>query len=312
MKYFNSINIKEGILWCLFFLLTFFVGYYHGSSPEAQLSYHYSETKNVEILTYSESVLTPEFINYLEKENHCSIKIITKNNFDDFRTELIINRNLYLLLIPENFVDPLFKDNRIKNLDAISSDIENKVHFDLLPKKHDGKNYSLPIAWYINVFSTTKDKLDLNSSIFLLKNNFLDKIKILNPKWNISNLKNKVIYHGLTDKLPTSYDFLETTIQQAENKKIIYKTDPVWSRLIIYSFAIPNVTPDKDFSLRLVKNLLQENVAKNLLQRMDIGYTWKNFNSSNSLFNSPESLRNLNFNNFNPNYTEFDEKFWKN
>jgi hypothetical protein len=27
MKYFNSLNIKEGILWCLFFLLTFFVGY---------------------------------------------------------------------------------------------------------------------------------------------------------------------------------------------------------------------------------------------------------------------------------------------
>jgi hypothetical protein len=62
---------------------------------------------------------------------------------------------------------------------------------------------------------------------------------------------------------------------------------------------------------RLIKNLLNESIAKNLLQRMDIGYTWKNINSTNSLFNSPESLRNLNFNNFNPNYTEFDEKLWK-
>lgn len=311
MKYFNFINLKEGILWCLFFLLTFFVGYYHGSSPEAQLSYHYSESKNVEILTYNESILTAEFIDYLEKENHCSIKIINKNNFDDFRTELIINKNLYLILAPENFIEPLFKDNRIRNLEQLNSDIENTTHFDLLPKKHDNKIHSLPIAWYINVFSQKNDKIDSNSKIYILKNIFLEKIKVLNPKWNNSN-KIKINYRQLNDKLPSSYDFLELTLQQAENKKIPYKTDPLWSHMMVYSFAIPNTTPDKEFSIKLLKTLLDDTTAKVLLQRSDLGYVWKNFNTANSLFNSPESLRNINFNNFKPNHTEFDEKLWRN
>lgn len=309
MKYFNSLNLKEGILWCLFFILTFFVGYYHGSSPEAQLSYHYSETKNVEILTYNESILTPEFINYLEKENHSEIKIITKYNYDDFRTELIINKNLYLILVPENFIAPLFKDNRIRNMDQLAGNIEAKVHFDLYPKKHEGKIYSLPIAWYINVFSQPKEKIEPNAHIYLLKNFFLEKVKTLNPKWNASS-KLKIDYQFLEDKLPATFDFLELTIQQAENKKIPYKTDPLWSHLMVHSFAIPNSTPDKEFSLRLLKTLLEDSSAKTLLQRFDLGYTWKNFNSAYSIFNSPESLRNMNFNNFNPKYTEFDEKLW--
>lgn len=309
MKYFNSLKLKEGILWCLFFTLTFFVGYYHGSSPEAQLSYHYSETKSVEILTYNESVLTPEFINYLEKENHSEIKIITKNNYDDFRTELIINKNLYLILVPENFIAPLFKDNRIRNMDQLAANIEAKVHFDLYPKKHEEKVYSLPIVWYINVFSQNKEKLEANAQVYLFKNFFLEKVKALNPKWNTSS-KFKINYQFLDEPPPANFDFLELTIQQAENKKLSYKTDPLWSHLMVYSFAIPNSTPDKEFSLRLLKTLLDDNSAKSLLQRLDLGYTWKNFNSAYSIFNSPEALRNMNFNNFNPKYTEFDEKLW--
>lgn len=309
MKYFNYLKFKEGILWCLFFILTFFVGYYHGSSPEAQLSYHYSKIKNVEILTYNESILTAEFINYLEKENHSEIKIITKNNYDDFRTELIINKNLYLILAPENFIEPLFKDNRIRNMDQLATDIESKIHFDLHPKKHEGKIYSLPVSWYINVFSQPKEKLEPGSNVYLLKNFFLEKVKILNPKWNTSS-KFKINYHFLDENLPATYDFLELTIQKAENKKISYKADPLWSHLMVYSFSIPNATPDKEFSLRLLKTLLEDNAAKTLQQRFELGHTWKNFHNTNSIFNSPESLRNMNFNNFNPRYTEFDEKLW--
>lgn len=307
MKYFNKVNIKEGILWCLFFILTFIVGYYHGSSPETQLSYHYSETKNIDFLVFNEQLPPTSFIHYIEKETHSKIKLIKKNNYEDLRTELIINKNILLALVPENFTQPLFKDNRIKNIEPLRTEIENQIHFDLLPKNNEGKIYSLPVYWFINVFSITKDKPD---KLSLINHIFLDKIKKQNPKWNISN-KVKIEYHPLHE-LPLGSDLTETTIQQAENKKIPYQLDKDWSHLILYSLIIPNNTPDKDLSFKILKIILTEMKVKLLLQQENLGHPWKDINSDQlTIFHSPEALRNLNFNSFNPNYSSFDEKYWK-
>lgn len=309
MKYFNKTNIKEGILWCLFFTLTFFVGYFHGSSPESQLSYHYSEIKNIDLLTMEGQILPSDFISYIEKETHSQIKIIAKKTYDEFRTELIINKNIALIFTPENFVQPLFKDNRIRNIEILKEEIEKQIHFDFIPKSLDGKIYSLPAVWFINVFSIKKEK---PQTFQILKHTYLENVKKLNPKWNITAKPVIISYRNITDSLNPN-DFTELTIQQAEKNKIPYQLDNLWSQLMVSSFVIPNNTPDKDLSFKILRLFLTDIKAKGLFQKDVYGYTWKEFNTDFlTIYNSPESLRNINFNQFNPNYTVFDEKYWKN
>lgn len=315
MSTFNQNKFKEGILWCLFFLVTFFVGYYHGSSPETQLSYHYIPVKTIDLLTFDTQSLSRGFIDYIEKETHSKINIVQKNNYELYRTELIINKNIAIALVPENFVQPFQKDNRIKNLELLKTEIEKQNHFDFMPQVLDGKIYSLPILWFINVFKNLNPKNTKPKTFEIIGDVQLINIKKFHPKWNF-NEKAKIIFRQiseLSDQNTSSSDFAEMTLQQAEINQINYQLDPDWSTLKVYSFVIPNNTPDKELSFRFLQMILNDPKAKRLLYNQNYGFTWKSLNGIDfNIFNSPESLRNINLNNFNPSYTSFNEKLWKN
>jgi glutathione synthase/RimK-type ligase-like ATP-grasp enzyme len=91
-----------------------------------------------------------------------------------------------------------------------------------------------------------------------------------------------------------------------------HKKDSAWSQLVVFSFIIPNTAPDKDLSFKILRLFLTDTKARQLFQRPEFGYTSNELNGDDlTLFNSPEALRNLNFNLFNPNYTQFDEKLWR-
>ena len=309
MKFFSS--KKEIFLWFFFFIVTFGVGYFHGSQPEVQLSYHYSDPTVIDMVHLGDQPFNPEFLSYIEKETHTLVKTISKKNYDDLRTELIINKNVVIALLPENFIEPLFKDNRIKNLENLKDLIENQIHKDFLPKKFDDKIYSLPINWYVNTFFIPKNKKI--QKFHLLGNSFLRNIKTYYPQWGLTD-KSEIRTHSIQDfsiKKFNKESLTELSLQQAVVFNIPYEINTQWSQLMVNSLVIPNNTPNKELSVKILTLILNEELAKRAFMTTSMGYTWKNLSFNNlSLIHNPDSLRNINLNSFSSNFSKFEEKLW--
>lgn len=285
----------------------FLIGFFHGSSPEKQINYYYQETKKVDIIVQQEDVLSPTVLKFLEKETHTQINIISKKSYKDLRTELIVNKTSALVLIPEAFIEPLVSDNRIKNLDTLSSLIGSSVHSDFQPIRYENQIYSLSIGWFINVFSpslssTQSTYMDYSFLINQkIKNHFFQFSKnfLLEKKWNL-NL--------------ASENSFETTLQMASLKKKPYTFDPKSSFLITFALAIPNNTPDRKLSIDMLKLIILSKEIKTLLTENNLGQTFLDPRVKYSIGNfiAPEAMRNLNLKNFKNGNKFFDEALWNN
>ncbi|OYZ13011.1 MAG: hypothetical protein B7Y39_18390 [Bdellovibrio sp. 28-41-41] len=91
-----------------------------------------------------------------------------------------------------------------------------------------------------------------------------------------------------------------------------YIIDPTSSFLITYSLSIPNNTPDRKLSMDLLKLVLQSKEIKTLLTENNLGQTFLDPKTQYSIahFIAPESIRNLNLNNFKNANKSFDETLW--
>lgn len=295
------------MLWLTFLVGTFFVGFFHGSSPEKQINFYYQDIKKVDILVHQEGIISPAVVKYLEKETHTEINLIVRKSFKDFRTEIIVNKNLFLLLFPEAFVDPLYNDNRIKNIDSLNSMVTESVHSDFQPVKHKNQIYSLPIAWFVNVFSPTKK----GSRSVYIDNTYLLNQKVKNHFFLFN--RNYILEKNWTHTVPTA-DIYETTLQIATENKIPYVIDPMSSFLTTYSLGVPNNTPDRKLSLEAIRLILISKELKSLLADNNLGQTFLSPKLEYSVahFIAPESIRNLNLNNFKNANKFFEEISWNN
>lgn len=314
----QSAKVYEYLLWLTFLIITFFIGFFHGSSPEKQINFYYQETKKIDILVHQDGVLLPSLVKYIEKETHTQINLIIRKSYKDFRTEIIVNKNLVLVLCPEAFIEPLFNDNRIKNIEPLASDIIKSVHSDFQPTKFENQIYSLPIAWFVNVFSPQQSKSPAAgtkpSSTKAMKSVYLDYVFLLNQK-NRNHFfqfnKNFELEKYWTQNIGKS-DLYETTLQLATMNSKAYVIDPTSSFLITYSLSIPNNTPDRKLSMDLLRLLLHSKELKALLTENSLGQTFLDPKTQYSIahFIAPESIRNLNLNNFKNANKAFDETLW--
>lgn len=306
----QSAKVYEYLLWLTFLIITFFLGFFHGSSPEKQINYYYQDTKKVDILVHQEGILPSPVVKYLEKETHTQINLVVRKSYKAFRTEVIVNKNLALILSPEAFIEPLFNDNRIKNIDPLAAIITKSVHSDFQPTKHDNQIYSLPIAWFVNVFSKKPSATQSKAT----KAVYLDFLFLLNQK-NRNHFfqfnKNYELERNWTQVLGKTESF-ETTLQLAAMNQKSYTIDPVSSFLITYSLSIPNHTPDRKLSMDILRLILLSKEIKSLLAENSLGQTFLDPKTHYSLahFIAPESIRNLNLNTFKNANKTFDELMW--
>lgn len=306
----QSAKVYEYLLWLTFLTITFFIGFFHGSSPEKQINFYYQETKKIDILVHQEGILLPSLIKYIEKETHTQITVVVRSSYKHFRTEIIVNKNLALVLSPEAFIEPLFNDNRIKNIEPLAAWVAKSVHSDFQPAKFENQIYSLPIAWFVNVFSAKPSgPIPKNT-----KSVYLDYMFLLNQK-NRNHFfqfnKNYALEKNWTQKMDKTA-MLETTLQLATMHTRSYVIDPTSSFLITYSLSIPNNTPDRKLSMDLLKLMLQSKEIKTLLAENNLGQTFLNPKTQYSMahFIAPESIRNLNLNIFKNANKAFDEPLW--
>lgn len=301
----KSAKVYESLLWLSFLVATFFIGFFHGSSPEKQINFYYQDLKRVDILVQQDGVLTPALVKYLEKETHSQINTVVKKTYKDFRTELIVNKNLILVLTPEAFIEPLYNDNRIKNIESLSSLISTSVHPDFQPIKYENQAYYLPLSWFVNVFSPPKktDKATYINYAFLLNQ------KKKNHYFPFA--KNYELVNQWAHELKPNEVF-ETTLQLASLQNKNYVIDSQSSFLITFALAIPNNTPDRRLSLELLRLILANKEIKTLLAENGLGQTFLDprINYSVSHFVAPESIRNLNLKNFNNGNKVFEENTW--
>jgi hypothetical protein len=301
----QSAKVYETLLWLTFLVITFFVGFFHGSSPEKQINFYYQETRKVDILVHQEGILPIPLLKYLEKETHTQINTVVRKSYKDFRTEIIVNKNLILILCPEVFIEPLHNDNRIKNIDPLANLISRSIHSDFQPNKYNDQAYSLPIAWFVNVFSPQRKGT---------KSVFIDYMFLLNQK-----TRNHFFQFGKNYELEKNWihqikntDVFETTLQQATINKKSYEIDPNSSFLITYSLAIPNNTPDRKLSMDILKLILVSKEIKALIMENNLGQTFLDPKIEYSVahFIAPESIRNLDLKSFKNANKSFDEILW--
>lgn len=304
---FKSVKVYEYLLWLTFLIGTFFVGFFHGSSPEKQINFYYQDIKKVDILVQQEGIISPTVVKHLEKETHTEINVVVRKSFKDFRTEIIVNKNLFLLLLPESFVDPLYNDNRIKNIDSLGTLVAESVHSDFQPIKHNNQIYSLPIAWFVNVFSPARKGIQ---SVYM-DNTFLLNQKAKNHFFQFS--KNYKLEQKWTHSVP-NVEIYETTLQIATEEKKPFEIDPASSFLMTYSLGVPNNTPDRKLSLDVIRLILISKELKSLLAENNLGQTFLSPKLEYSVahFIAPESIRNLNLNNFKNANRSFEEAAWNN
>lgn len=301
----HSSKVYEYLLWLTFLGATFFIGFFHGSSPEKQINFYYQDTKKVDILVQQEGVFSPSLIKYLEKETHTQINMIVKKSYKDFRTEIIVNKNIILALSPEAFVEPLFNDNRIKNIDPLFNLISTSIHSDFQPYKYQNQIYSLSIAWFVNVFSVNKTPL---------RTSYIDYPFLLNQKNKNHYFQFNKNFNTETkwmQNLPNEAGF-ETTLQLATQAKKAYEIDPRSSFLITFALTIPNNTPDRMLSMDLLKLILISKEIKTLLADNNLGQTFLDPRIKYSIANfiAPESIRNLNLKSFKNGNKFFEENLW--
>lgn len=304
----HTAKVYETLLWLVFLAATFFIGFFHGSSPEKQIGYYYQDTKKVDILVQQEGILPTLLIKYLEKETHSQINTVVKSTYKDFRTEIIVNKNIILALSPEAFIEPLFNDNRIKNIGPLEKSISESVHSDFQPKKFENQIYSLPIAWFVNVFSTNSTA----SHATYINYNFLFGQKKRNHFFPF--VKNYALESKWTQHLnpKSETDSFETTLQLANIKKKPYKIDPNSSFLITFALAIPYNTPDRKLSMETLRLVLASKEIKTLLSENNLGQTFLEPRIKYSIGNfiAPESIRNLDLKNFKNGNALFEEALW--
>ncbi len=301
----KSAKVYEFILWLIFLVVTFFIGFFHGSSPEKQITFYYQDTKNVDILVQQEGILTTSLIKYLEKETHSHINVIVRKSYQDFRTEVIVNKNIILALSPEAFIEPLFNDNRIKNLEPLEKLISEAVQSDFQPQKHNSQVYSLPISWFINVFSPPA-----NAS----HSTYIDYLFLVNQKKKnhfFQFNKNFSLEHSWTQQVKNDSAF-ETTLQLAYAKRKRYYIDSNSSFLITFDLVVPNNTPDRKLSMDLLRLILASKEIRTLLTENGLGQTFLDprINYSVAGFIAPESIRDLDLKTFRNGNKIFDETLW--
>lgn len=308
----QSAKVYEYLLWLTFLVITFFIGFFHGSSPEKQINFYYQDTKKVDLLVHQEGLLPTSVIKYLEKETHSQINIIVRKSYKDFRTEIIVNKNLVLILSPEAFIEPLFNDNRIKNIEPLLDLITKSVHSDFQPVKYARQIYSLPIAWFVNVFPKKANSPPPKNS----KSVYLDYMFLLNQKTRNHFFQFNKNYELEKNWMQTigKLESTETTLQLATMNKKDYVIDPASSFLITYSLSIPNNTTDRKLSVDILRLILLSKEVKSLLAANNLGQTFLEAKTQYSLthFVAPESIRNLNLNNFKNANKSFDEMMWNN
>lgn len=308
----QSAKVYEYLLWLTFLVITFFIGFFHGSSPEKQINFYYQDTKKVDILVHQDDILRPSFLKYLEKETHTQINVVVRKSYKDFRTEIIVNKNLFLILSPEAFIEPLFNDNRIKNIEPLSGLISKHIHSDFQPSKFEGQIYSLPVSWFVNVFSKKSSALAGKNT----KAVYLDYMFLLNQKTRnhfFQFTKNFELEKNWTQEIGKS-DIFETTLQLATLKNKPYDIDTSSSFLITYSLSIPNNTPDRKLSMDILRLILLSKELRSLLTENNLGQTFLDPKIQYSVahFIAPESIRNLNLKNFKNANKTFDEPVWSN
>ncbi len=303
----KSAKVYETILWLIFLVGTFWIGFFHGSSPEKQITFYYQDTKNVDLLVQQEGILTTPLIKYLEKETHSHINVIVRKSYQEFRTEVILNKNIILALSPEAFIEPLFNDNRIKNLEPLEKLISETIHSDFQPQKHSNQVYSLPISWFINVFSPPA-KTNHSTYIDFL---FLVNQKKKNHFFQFN--KNFLLEHSWTQQVKKSEGY-ETTLQLAYANKKPYYIDVSSSFLITFSLVVANKTPDRKLSMDLLRLILSSKEIRTLLTENGLGQTFLDprINYSVAGFIAPESIRNLDLKTFRNGNKLFDETLWTN
>lgn len=303
----KSAKVYEYLLWLTFLIVTFFIGFFHGSSPEKQINFYYQDIKKIDLLVHQDDVIPVALIKYLEKETHTQINLIVRKTYKDFRTEIIVNKNISLLLCPEAFLEPLFNDNRIRNIDALTELINKSVHSDFQPNKYNQQLYSLPISWFVNVFSP---QIKSTQSVYM------DYMFLLNQKSRnhfFQFNKDFKLEKNWMKSLPQS-EVYETTLQLASKLEKPYRIDPVSSFLVTYSLAVPNNTPDRKLSLDVLKLILVSKEIKSLLNENGLGQTFLSPKIEYSVahFIAPDSIRNLNLNNFKNANKAFEEISWNN
>lgn len=306
----TSAKVYECFLWLSFLVITFFIGFFHGSSPEKQINFYYQDTKKIDILVHEDGLLRPSFIKYLEKETNTHVNLVTRKSYKDFRTEIIVNKNLHLILCPEAFIEPLFNDNRIKNIEPLAGLIAKNIHSDFQPPKFENQIYSLPISWFVNVFSK-KAPTPLNKN---MKTIYMDFMFLLNQKTRnhfFPFTKNFELKKNWSQEIGKS-DAFETTLQLAALNNKSYEIDNTSSFLITYSLSIPNNTPDRKLSMDLLKLILLSKELRSLLVENNLGQTFLDPKTQYSVahFIAPESIRNLNLKNFKNANKGFDELLW--
>jgi len=306
----NSAKVYEYLLWLSFLVITFFIGFFHGSSPEKQINFYYQDIRKIDILVHEADVLRPSFIKYLEKETHTQVNLVIRKSYKDFRTEIIVNKNLYLILSPEAFIEPLFNDNRIKNIEPLAPLIAKHVHSDFQPSKFENQIYSLPISWFVNVFS----KKSATPTPKNIKASYIDYVFLLNQKKRnhfFQFPKNFELEKKWTQEVSNS-ELAETTLQLATLKNRPYDIDTNSSFLITYSLSIPNNTPDRKLSMDLMRLILLSKDLQALLAENHLGQTFLDPKIQYSVahFIAPESIRNLNLKNFKNANKIFDEPMW--
>ncbi|MBL7555390.1 MAG: hypothetical protein JNM24_06170 [Bdellovibrionaceae bacterium] len=308
----NSAKVYEYLLWLSFLVITFFIGFFHGSSPEKQINFYYQDIKKIDVLVHEDGILRPSVIKYIEKETHTQINLVVRKSYKDFRTEIIVNRNLHLILNPEAFIEPLFNDNRIKNIEPLAGLIAKHIHSDFQPSKFENQIYSVPISWFVNVFL----KKDTTAAVKNAKAAYLDYLYLLNQKKRnhyFQFTKNFELVKNWTHNIGST-DAFETTLQLATLKKKPYEIDTNSSFLITYSLSIPNATPDRRLSMDLLKLILLSKDLQGLLVENNLGQTFLEPKTQYSVahFIAPESIRNLNLKNFKNANKSFDEPMWSN
>lgn len=306
LKKYSPTDIYETILWVLFLVFTFLVGFYHGSSPENQLSFYFQNETRVAFLTYDRQTIDPAVIKWLETKHNVKISIIERPNYKDFRTELIINKNIAFFIAPEAFIKPLATDNRIKNLKDLYENLSKSIHDDFISNDSYIKEHSIPFLWFINVYVRNKTKIETLSEI-----NFSSTRNIRNRFHELGSPKKILTNHDWTQKIMNA-DLIETTIQQASRNNKNFEFIKGLSKLYIFSLGVPNMTPDLKLSKDLIRTLITDSNINIRMKPKGLGYAFDRNTDNLSIehYISPKSLRNIPFEKFEKNSSTFNESLW--
>lgn len=270
-------------------------GYIHGLLPEYQLQFLFYKTEKLKIVVFDRELLPPQLGDIIREVTQYPVEIEEIDSWEKLRLKTIINPGPHLLFLPSYWIPPLITEGRIRNLNPLREVLEKKISEEFQINYKD-KIYEAPLFWTATHFFTFDENEKSIQQILTYKDNGLERVRQQDQIW-LNEYKFKKItptnslIHPVWPKEKTASEISIHLIEKDKAKRIRPMSK---DSIFIFSFAVPNNTPNKFMSFKLLQTLLSNPKILERLKENPLGTTldWTD-KSFLSPLQIPEAIKNI-------------------